>query len=265
MTDLVNTAPILGGAFTIPEDDKLLHNQRLGLVSVIDDSRINKSFLYYLLNTKTYRGQVRGSASGATVRHTSPDRIKRCVVCIPDSIKEQARIAHILSAYDDLIENNRRRIQLLEQAARVLYKEWFLHLRYPRHEHCTIIDGVPEGWERRPLGDCAEFLSGGTPSKARADFWDGSVPWVSSGELTSMRIHRTTLNVTEDAVKAGSRLVPPETILAVVRGMSLAKEFRIGIAARPVAFNQDIKAMTSKPDVDPLYSFHAIDNQRDEI
>jgi len=156
MTDLVNTAPILGGAFIIPEDDRFLHNQRLGLVSVTDDSRIQKQFLYYLLNTGNYRGQVRGSASGATVRHTSPDRIKRCEVRIPDTIEEQGRIASIVSAYDELIENNHRRIQLMEEAARLLYKEWFVHLRFPGHEHLTITDGVPEGWERKTLGDIAE-------------------------------------------------------------------------------------------------------------
>ena len=105
MTDLVNTAPILGGAFMIPEDDRFLHNQRLGLVSLKDTSRINKKFLYYLLNTQGYRGQVRGSASGATVRHTSPDRIKQCSVQVPNNVDEQVKIASILSAYDDLIEN----------------------------------------------------------------------------------------------------------------------------------------------------------------
>ena len=62
---------------------------------------------------------------------------------------EQDRIASILSAYDDLIENNRRRIALLEQAARLLYREWFVHLRFPGHEHVRIEDGVPEGWERK--------------------------------------------------------------------------------------------------------------------
>ena len=76
MTDLVNTAPILGGAFIIPEDDRYLHNQRLGLVIIKDKTRIHKKFLYYLLNTNTYRGQVRGSASGATVRHTSPAHLR---------------------------------------------------------------------------------------------------------------------------------------------------------------------------------------------
>ena len=65
----------------------------------------------------------------------------------------QDRIASILSAYDNLIENNRRRIHLLERAARRLHKEWFIHLRFPGHERTPIINGVPEGWERKPLGE----------------------------------------------------------------------------------------------------------------
>ena len=67
----------------------------------------------------------------------------------------QKQIADVLTAYDDLIENNRRRIQLLEQAARLLYKEWFVHLRFPGHEHTQIIDGVPQGWKKKKLGDVA--------------------------------------------------------------------------------------------------------------
>ena len=64
------------------------------------------------------------------------------------TVQQQERIASILSAYDDLIENNRRRIALLEEAARLLYREWFVHFRFPGHEHVKIIDGLPEGWER---------------------------------------------------------------------------------------------------------------------
>lgn len=73
----------------------------------------------------------------------------------------QSRIGSILSAYDDLIENNRRRIQLLEQAARLIYQEWFVRLRFPGHERVRVVDGVPEGWERRSLGDlCRSFEDG---------------------------------------------------------------------------------------------------------
>ena len=90
----------------------------------------------------------------------------------------QDRIASILSAYDDLIENNRRRIRLLEQAARLLYKEWFVHLRFPGHEHVKIKDGVPEGWERKPLGDLVEVTKGTEHPKIQLD---GSVPVVAGG------------------------------------------------------------------------------------
>jgi len=76
------------------------------------------------------------------------------------SLRDQQRIASILSAYDDLIENNRRRIRLLEQAARLLYREWFVHLRFPGHERVTIKNDLPEGWERRPLGDLLTLQRG---------------------------------------------------------------------------------------------------------
>lgn len=170
MTDLINTAPILGGAFFIPEDDRYLHNQRLGLVQVRDPSNIDKRFLYYLLNSHAYRAQVRGSASGATVRHTSPSRIENCIVAVPHDVSEQSRIAQTLGAYDDLIENNRRRIALLEQAARLLYEEWFVRFRFPGHEHAKFINGLPVGWELKRLGElCKDIREHAEPSELDAD------------------------------------------------------------------------------------------------
>lgn len=162
MTDLINTAPILGGSFIIPESNRYLHNQRLGLVQITDERRIDKSFLYHLLNTHEYRAQVRGSASGATVRHTAPSRIKACTVRLPRDVGYQKRVGAMLHAYDDLIENNRRRIALLEESARLLYREWFVRLRFPGYEHTRVIDGVPDGWARKPLKEVTCFLKRGT-------------------------------------------------------------------------------------------------------
>lgn len=153
MTDLINTAPILGGSLVIPESNRYLHNQRLGLVQITDERRIDRGFLYYLLNTHEYRSQVRGSASGATVRHTAPGRIKDCSVRIPRDVACQRKIGETLSAYDNLMENNRRRMGLLEEEARLLYREWFVRLRFPGHEHTRLTHGVPEGWECVKLGE----------------------------------------------------------------------------------------------------------------
>ena len=151
---------LLGSSALISDSDKFLHNQRLGLIQDLDETVIDKKFLYYLFNTRSVRGQIRGSATGTKVKHTAPERIYRVEATVPSEVTEQKKIASILSAYDDLIENNRRRIQLLEQAARLLYREWVVHLRFPGHEHVTITDGVPEGWGKKPLGEIAPFKYG---------------------------------------------------------------------------------------------------------
>jgi type I restriction enzyme S subunit len=156
MTDLIQAAPILGGAIAVPEDDRFLHNQRLGLVEFIPEAPIDKGFLYYLLNSPDYRAQVRGSATGATVRHTAPKRICDCNVLVPDTLAEQRQVSQVLSAYDDLIATNQRRIALLEDAAHRLYREWFVHLRFPGHESVPLKDGVPEGWRKQPLASVAD-------------------------------------------------------------------------------------------------------------
>ena len=91
---------------------------------------------------------------------------------------QQSAIASILSAYDDLIENNRRRIQLLEQAARLLYKEWFVHLRFPGHEHVTITDGVPEGWEKKQVKDVLEKVKRPRKIKKAEFLEEGPIPCV---------------------------------------------------------------------------------------
>ena len=94
-------------------------------------------------------------------------------------IETQHRIANILSAYDDLIENNRKQIKLLEEAAQRLYKEWFVNLRFPSYEHAKIVDGVPEGWEEDCLSKIAEFKRGKTITKAQIE--PGTVPVVAGG------------------------------------------------------------------------------------
>ena len=153
---------LLGSSALIPEDGSYLHNQRIGLIENLDEHKLIKGFLYRLFNTPQVRGKIRATASGTKVRHTAPKRIYKIKVAIPP-VFIQRKISDILSAYDDLIENNRRRIALLEEAARLLYREWFVHFRFPGHEHVKIIDGLPEGWQRRMLVELAEVVMGQSP------------------------------------------------------------------------------------------------------
>ena len=157
-------AGLLGSSAWIPDNDVYLHNQRLGLVHVINNRLLHKKYLYHLFNSHSVRGQIFGSASGTKVRHTSPDKVYKVKVIIPE-ISSQEKIAEIIDSYDDLIENNRRRIELLEESARLLYKEWFVQLRFPGHEHIQIINGVPEGWSLQPISELTEYLNRGMTPK----------------------------------------------------------------------------------------------------
>jgi type I restriction enzyme S subunit len=152
-------------------------------------------FIYYFLKTKNFSSLNSGAAQPSLNRnfvHAVPVRV-------PEP-NEQKAIAEILSAYDDLIENNRRRISLLEDAARMLYSEWFVRFRFPGHEHVRIIDGLPEGWERRTLDQVVDVV---TDTVKPGDFRKNDIyiglehiprrsftlaDWESTAELASQKI-----------------------------------------------------------------------------
>lgn len=129
---------------------------------VKDTKRFNPKFLTYHFKHDGFRIAIAGNAVGANIQNLSQGRLSAYIAHIPP-IETQRRIADILSAYDDLIENNRKQIKLLEEAAQRLYKEWFVDLRFPGHEHIRIVDGVPEGWKKEPLSAIADVTMGQSP------------------------------------------------------------------------------------------------------
>ena len=113
-------------------------------------------YIYYQLRSPYIGRWLEQISIGATMPSINTGLLSGIEMYLP-SLEIQRRIADILSAYDDLIENNRKQIKLLEEAAQRLYKEWFVDLRFPGHEHTKIVDGVPEGWEECSLDDVIEF------------------------------------------------------------------------------------------------------------
>lgn len=141
--------------------------------------RARTEFLRYVLAAPEFSAHIHRITTGANIPHISGKDIGSYEFELP-SLSEQDAIVFCLKAYDDLIATNQRRIALLEQAARLLYREWFVHLRFPGHELVTVSDGVPEGWCLIPLGSIAT-LSYGKALKA-GDRKDGDVPvYGSSG------------------------------------------------------------------------------------
>ena len=137
------------GRIRCSEEQVLLLNQRVAKFKPRD---INPDFFWSAISTPRYRTIFYRLGGGAAQPNMSGAQIEAVEIPYPPP-NVQDRIASILSTYDDLIENNQRRIQLLEQSAQLLYKEWFVHLRFPGHEHVTITDGVPEGWKEKHLSE----------------------------------------------------------------------------------------------------------------
>jgi type I restriction enzyme S subunit len=152
----------------IPEGFRGCLGRRVALVRP-DPNQVDSRYLLYSFLSDSWRKVVEGNViSGATVDRIPIEKFPGFPVALP-RLPIQQKVADILSAYDDLIENNRRRMALLEEAAWQLYREWFVRLRFPGHEHTRITDGVPEGWERKALAELSEFIDYGYTASAEQE------------------------------------------------------------------------------------------------
>lgn len=141
-----------GNAAIIKNGNKYCLGQRTVLIRP-DPQKVDPDYLVYYLLAPEQQHKLMSTAHGATVSHVNIPDIHNMNVDNLPSIEIQQRIAAMLCAYDNLIESNQKQIKLLEEAAQRLYKEWFIDLRFPGHEITHVIDGVPEGWERKQLGE----------------------------------------------------------------------------------------------------------------
>ena len=143
----------------------------------LDGLKVNPNFVFAWLSSSQMVRHLESMNNGGAVPLLNLGIIRRIPVPLPP-IGTQDRIAELLSAYNDLIENNRRRIALLEEAARLLYREWFVHFRFPGHEHVKILDGRFDGWERLPASEAFEV----NPKTVRND--DGTIAYFPMGALS---------------------------------------------------------------------------------
>ena len=156
--DLLLTKDGTLGRLAIVGDEVICINQSVALLRV-RKNLIYVPYLYYLLSTPLFQGKMLADAGGSTIKHIYITRVNQLVIPCP-SFDEQICLATTLSRYDSLIENYQKQIKLLEEAAQRLYKEWFVDLHFPGHENTKIVDGVPEGWEKKPVKTIIELQSG---------------------------------------------------------------------------------------------------------
>ncbi len=173
---------------------------------------VNPRFLYYYFLSPQGRGRIRSIVSGTNVKGIRGSDLKKISVANPSKVVQDGIVA-ALSAYDDLIDNNIRRMALLEDSARQLYREWFVRLRFPGHEHTPIVDGVPQGWERKTLGDlCREVRDMVLPEALEPD-----TPYIGLEHIPRRSISLNDWGTVEEVTSSKCRFKAGEIIFGKIR------------------------------------------------
>ena len=247
---------LLGSTAIIPEDDKYIQSQDVAKI-ICNEDLLYPMFAYYLISSETVKKQLSAAAQQTKIRHTSPDKIKDCVVWIPD-LKEQKHIASILSNLDKKITLNRAINQNLEALAKQLYDYWFVQFDFPNEEGKPYksSDGamvwseklkreIPEGWFASNVCKIADILSGGTPSKVISEYWDdGSIPFFGPTDCNGNVFQIETANhITPEGLEHCASSLFEEGIIIITARGSIGKLVVVGT---PMAMNQSCYALRSQ-------------------
>lgn len=214
MTDLSKAGDTLGFSALVPNSErKYLHNQRIGLVSMISNE-CDRDYLYWMMRSYDYQRAIANTATGATVKHTSPTKIYEYKFKAPEK-STQIKIANILTTFENLIKVNQRKIKLIEESATAIYKEWFLNLQFPGYEKFKTDESISLYWEDKKIKDIGKVITGKTPPTSNSNYYSGDIPFVKIPDMHG-RIYplstQTKLTV-EGANYQINKYLPPNSIL----------------------------------------------------
>ena len=186
--------------------------------TVLNEILYDPYYLFLYLNAL----DLSGYDSGASIPSMTSKTYYSLNIELPEK-KIQTKVANVISAYDSLIENNNKRIKLLEQMVENLYKEWFVRFRFPGYEDTEFEDGMPRGWVREKIGLHYNTCSGGTPSRTHEEYYtEGTIPWVKTGEIKDGIIIHTDECITEAGIKGSSaKLLPQGSVVMAMYGVNI--------------------------------------------
>ncbi len=247
----------LGQVGLIPEssafDRYVISQSQMKLT--VNKAKVDAEFVYYFFRHPHTVQLIKNRAISSGVPHINLGILKEIEMPLP-RLDVQREIVQILRSYDNLIDNNRRRMALLENASRQLYKEWFIRLRFPGHEHTIITKGVPDGWKKLTAYDAMEVLSGGTPKTTIPEYWDGAIPFYTPKDATETSYVLGTERAISDLglKNCNSRLYRPDTVFISARG-TVGK---LNLAGREMAMSQSCYALIGKGHITQLFVFCAL-------
>ncbi len=202
-------------------------------------------FLYYLLLTDHLNEEIAKLESGASYPAVNDKDVLDRRVWLPP-VLEQEKIAAVLWKVQAAIDVEEKLLATATELKRSTMHQLFTHGLRGESLKETSIGPLPESWNPRLIGELCEIWSGGTPRKSILEYWGGVIPWVSGKDLKSPHLDDAIDHVSAEGVAAGSRIAPADSVLLLVRGMGLAKDLPVAVINRPMAFNQDIKALVSR-------------------
>lgn len=215
------------------------------------------AYLCFLTHTDEFVGHAKTTTSGVQHPRTSFAALREFKLHIPP-LPEQRKIAGVLNLVQRAMEQQERlRARTAELKKALLYQLFTQGLRGEPQKQ-TDIGLVPESWEIVALQDVCTFLSGGTPSKQKPEFWQGRIPWVSPKDMKKPRLADVVDHISEAALDDGSALAPAGSVFVVIRGMILAKDVPVALAEVPMAFNQDMKAIIPGARIAPSFLLYAL-------
>lgn len=243
----------LGGMFYVDED-YWPHNTTL---YVSDFHNNDPKYCYYFLSSFDFEK----FNAGTGVPTLNRNHIHGIPVKVP-GVPTQKKIAEILSAYDAKIENNNFIIKKLEATAQTLFDEWFVNFRFPEYEKTKFIDSemgeIPEGWNVKNIKDIFTVILGGTPSREKPEYWNGSIPWINSGEVNKLRILEATEHITELGLnKSNARLIKSGATVLAITGATLGQVSRLEIDSTA---NQSVVGIFDEEDILNEYLYLYITN-----
>jgi type I restriction enzyme, S subunit len=222
----------------------------------VDKSLANSLFVYYYVSSPSSRDRILSDAMTTGVPKINLGYLRKFPIILPP-LSIQQKIAAIVSAYDDLIENDDRRIALLEKMAEEIYREWFVRLRFPGHEQVTFHKGIPEGWEMVKIAKAFDMTGGGTPSKDESRYWtDGEINWYTPSDITASNgifLFNSGLQCAKEGLNSSSaRLFPSHSIMMTSRATIGA----IGINTTPACTNQGFITCIPNENYPLIFLYH---------
>ncbi|MGY5854529.1 MAG: restriction endonuclease subunit S [Candidatus Thorarchaeota archaeon] len=239
------------------------------MVIIRASNQVDALFLSGIFNSVAGRANVLGRLVGVAQQHFNVSAAKKMTVRLPP-IDIQYKVSAIISSLNNLIENNRRRIQLLEEMSRALYREWFVHFRFPGHEDGEMVDSelgeIPEEWELTTVGKAFDLVIGGTPSKKSSEYWDGgNINWHRPSEVTStesMFIDESEMKITSLGLeKSSAKIVPERSVIMTAIGTIGA----VAVNSTPATTNQNCITCVPNERVSPYHIYFWIKDNATKI